>query len=347
MFQGKTTIVVGAGGSQEFGMPLGNELTEKIQTAVNIPFGETNRPKNWAFDIQDALSQDAKEKYGTRDITPYEPACKAIVAGMREAPSIDEFIHQRRNDKHIELVGKLGIVYCILNEESGTHLYYEIKHVDDTIRFAQVQQTWLANLRRFLTDGCTVNQVPDRLKKVCLIVFNYDRCVEQYLVHSLQNTYTMERDDAVTLSNFLEIIHPYGVVGKLPWQGGTTTIPYGETTLRHRLLPLTNGIRTFTEQARDTDTQDYIRQTMQDSQLILFYGFAFHRQNLDLLTPKDRSKGMANVIGTAMGISNADLPVVQHDLARRFSGGQEKAVELRNDLECYALSCDYKHKFSI
>ena len=345
MFQGKTTIVVGAGASEEFRLPLGNELTGKIATAINVQYEDLGRRKSGAEDIELALRQYAKAKDGNQNINPYLPACRAIAAGMREAPSIDEFIHQRRDDKLIEVCGKLGIVYCILHEERGSNLYYKQVRADSTIDFSQCQQTWLANLRRFLTDGCTVNEVVGRLTKVRLIIFNYDRCVEHYLVHSLQNNYTIKEADAAELLRSLEIIHPYGVVGNLPWQDAANNVEYGETSLIGRLPGLAESIRTFTEQAQQTDVQDRIRQLIQDSHLILFLGFAFHKQNLELLTPPDKSKCTAKVIGTAYGVSNADLPVVQYELARRFSNDQMKAITLRNDLKCYTLFDQYRHKF--
>lgn len=347
MFQGKTTIVVGAGGSEEVGLPLGGALTANIAGILRFKQNEWGDVSIGDAAIETALRRFARDEGLGNNINPYLQACRAITAGMREAQSIDEFMHTRNDDLRISLCGKLGIVHSILHAEKRSGLFYKQQNISDTINFEQVQQTWFAQFKKFVFGDCSVNDVAERFKQITLVVFNYDRCLEHYLMHSLENYYTIDQKDAVEILGSLEIIHPYGVVGPLPWQDIRNNVGYGHTDI-HNILPvLTTGIRTFTEQAEDSDLQDKIRLAMQEANLILFLGFAYHQQNLDLLTPGDKSKCTAKVIGTAKGISDSDIQVVRHSIAGRFSNGQEKAVELRNDLKCYDLFDQYRHRFGI
>jgi hypothetical protein len=45
---------------------------------------------------------------------------------------------------------------------------------------------------------------------VSFIVFNYDRCLEQFLFHALQKLYGLESQEAFAMLTDLRIIHPYG-----------------------------------------------------------------------------------------------------------------------------------------
>lgn len=326
--------MVGAGASSEFHMPVGNELTGMISVVVNLKYDSAGRRVSGEEDIENALRQTSVASGGTRSTNRYWAACNAIVGGMREAPSIDAFIHQRRNEPDIEVVGKIGIVYCILHQERVSNLHYDYRNVDDTINFAQVQQTWIAELRQLLTGGCTVDEVADRLDQVKIISFNYDRCIEHYFLHSIRNTYGLSERDAIELTDRLDVIHPYGTVGELPRQGLDKAVPYGELSLHGRLHHLASGIRTFTEQAEDEEEQEKLGLAIQDSELIIFLGFHYHEQNVQLLA-QSMTGNARRVMGTAFGISKENQSVIKKLLADSFCGGQIGAVVLDDNKKCF------------
>ena len=94
MFRSNTVIVVGAGASNEYELPLGEGLTEKIARDVKIRFNEFgNRPESGDEFIIQALRQAAVAENGNQNINRYLPACHNIAAGMSEAQSIDTFIN--------------------------------------------------------------------------------------------------------------------------------------------------------------------------------------------------------------------------------------------------------------
>lgn len=345
MFNGKTTIVVGAGAGEEYRMPLGRDLTKTISNVLTIKPNEY-RDMIYAYPaIKEALNHCANnEEAGS--IEDYISACDEIINGMVEAPSIDEFIHTRQGDKRIELCGKIAIVYSILHAERGTDLCYKGKNVNETFDLQLVQKTWLPRFRIFVTGDRQKTEIVQRFKRITFIVFNYDRCIEHYLLHSLMKYHKLEEKEAAEILDSLEIIHPYGVVGELPWQGnGPNSVKFGDTNLIERLFILAKGIQTFTE-AKDSIQQDKIRRAMQEARLILFLGFAFHNQNLDLLTP-DKSKTSVRVIGTAKDIAEPSSVVIRRNLEKRFCGSRRQTAELlSNDKTCSDLFADYRHRLS-
>ena len=101
MFRSNTVIVVGAGASNEYNLPLGGGLTDVIAYDVNIRFDRTGgRLISGDEYVIAALRQAGFAESQNEDINRYLPACRAIVSGMSEAQSIDTFINSRENDRY-------------------------------------------------------------------------------------------------------------------------------------------------------------------------------------------------------------------------------------------------------
>jgi hypothetical protein len=60
-------------------------------------------------------------------------------------------------------------------------------------------------------------------------VFNYDRCIEQYLFHALQDYYGVSPHEASAMMASLKIFRPYGKIGDLPWQSQEGAVPFGKS----------------------------------------------------------------------------------------------------------------------
>ena len=137
-----------------------------------------------------------------------------------------------------------------------------------------------------MTENTQQSDLSERLSKVAIICFNYDRCIEHYMHLALQNYYGMSPEDATVTLSHLEIHHPYGTVGKLPWQDPQKGFEYGATPESQQLLTLAGELRTFTEgiDSRKSDITA-IRSTLASAKRLAFLGFAFHRLNIELLFP--------------------------------------------------------------
>jgi hypothetical protein len=340
----KTVFVVGAGASAEVKLPVGSGLMTKISKALEIavtPFGH--------FESKDATIGHALSIAASREsLQPnliFE-ACSQIRDGMKQATSIDQFIHDRSGDKLIELCGKLAIVREIIAAEARSPLSNDHKFSGSgpDLGGPALKDTWYHRFQQLLLPG-GLSSLEHRLASIALIIFNYDRCIEHYLFHALQRYYPIRKDDTTSLLKHLAIYHPYGSVGHLPWSDSANTasaIAFGETPKAEQLLYLASQIKTFTEGMSDASA---IQSTVAEAKTIVFLGFSFNHMNLDLLEPP-RLPGLPpnrHIFATAFGLSESHRKSIPNDLLNRNIVGNIKQVELLA-LECAKLFHEFGHQ---
>ena len=347
----KTLYIVGAGASSEANLPTGYELKEKIASLLDIRF-ERRRHTQLSGDsyICDALRIYVKQsEIQKKDINPYLHAAWRIRDAMPQAISIDSFIDTHNDDKKIELCGKLAIVRSILDAERKSLLYIDPSNSKNRLNFRGLEETWYKSFMQLLTENCTKESLSKRLKSIALIVFNYDRCIEHFLYNSLQNYYSLRPDEAGNLVNEIEIYHPYGVVGTLPWQSDQS-VAFGAELHAQKLLNLAHQIKTYTE---STDPQSSeilaIRNNVIKADYIVFLGFAYHKLNMKLLMPDipiADSLKVSSCFGTAKGISSSDCEIITAEL-RDFYKSSIKEIKIRNQLDCYRLFEEFWRSLSL
>ena len=227
MFQSKTLFVVGAGASKEARLPTGNQLTATIANKVDIQFGEFTKQLRGSFEIAGALTLHVKDVDGQPgDVNDYFAACWHIRDAMPQASSIDDFIDHQGDDK-IELCGKLAIVRSILEAEKNSLLFVNQREADQTLNFNGLENTWYKNFMQILTDGGRKDNINKLFEGMYFITFNYDRCIEHFLFHALQNYYRIKPDEAADIMQGFKILHRYGMVGRMQWQGEGGCVPLG------------------------------------------------------------------------------------------------------------------------
>lgn len=344
MFKNHTVVVLGAGASCECGLPIGAELRTKIARLLDIRFPNGYEQVSGDYDIVEALRIAVPRlSPGSRDINPYLHAGWRIRDAMPQAISIDNFIDTHQGDAKLELCGKLAIVKAILEGERSSSLYVDPMGRERRIKFDALGSSWHNAFMQLLTQNCTIKALPERLSKVSFVVFNYDRCVEHFLYHSMQNVYGVDASEAAELMLRTSILHPYGTVGDLPWQGGAQTVEYGGQPGGGQLLNLAKGIKTFTE-GTDPSASDIlkIRELLRQASTLLFLGFAYHAQNLELLNPgRNHTDPVAvRYYGTAFGMSSSDCDLIREDLVRLGSARPDR-IFLRNDKKCLDMFTEY------
>ena len=218
----KTLYIVGAGASSEANLPTGYELKEKIASLLDIRFERGYTQISGDSYIYNALQiyvekLEIQKKEIDLYLQAYLHAARHIRDAMPQAISIDSFIDTHNDDKKIELCGKLAIVRSILNAERNSLLYIDNSNIYNRLNFSSLENTWYASFMMLLTENCTKENLSRRLKSIALIVFNYDRCIEHFLYNSLKNYYDLKPGETGKLVNEIEIYHPYGIVGSLPW----------------------------------------------------------------------------------------------------------------------------------
>jgi hypothetical protein len=345
----KTVFIIGAGASKEANLPTGYELKSIIATLLNIQFSDPYEQTSGDRIIREALKMYVQNKENSSNINPYLKAAWLICDAMPQSISIDNFIDTHNDDKKIELCGKLAIVRSILDAEQNSLLYIDPSNIYNKIDFSKLETTWYGNFWKLLTENCTKENLSQRLKSITLIIFNYDRCIEHFLYKSFQNFYGLKPDESAKLVNEIEIYHPYGVVGRLPWQD-EQSVEFGCEVSSRELLNLADQIKTFTE---GTDPQSSeitaIRKNINEADTIVFLGFAYFELNMKLLMPETSKANLPKgryCFGTAKGISKSDCEMIKAELGNLFKCSEHK-INVRNDLDCYNLFNEYWRSLSL
>jgi hypothetical protein len=217
MFKSKVLFIIGAGASCEANLPSGFQLKNKIGEKLNLhsDFGSCALRKGGDRDIFGAL---VKHSQGDEELIKYLRAGKQYFGAMHQAISIDNYLDAHQIDKYTIFCGKLGIAKTILEAERTSLLYFnETKR--EKMNFATLENTWYGAFQKILMENVEKSNISKIFENTSFITFNYDRCIEHFLVHAVANYYygVPFHEEVSTLVNHVVIRHPYGVAGLLPW----------------------------------------------------------------------------------------------------------------------------------
>ena len=315
---GSYVFVIGAGASKEVNLPIGEELKTDICKLLNFTF-EGYEHKTGDSVIVDSLRKLTQHEPNNKRLEQYVDNGRHICRALPQALSIDNFIDQHRGNADIELLGKLAITKAILLAESKSKLAYK-KKLNSIIDFRELEGTWYTSFFKLITENCVIDDLKKRFKKITLVIFNYDRCIEHYLLHALRNFYDIDEKSAAEIVGYLNIFHPYGKVGDLPWKNTSNAIGFGELPDSAELMELSKQIRTFTESI-DSAQDASIKRNIAEADKVVFLGFAFNRKNMELLTPTsiDRSQIFGKqYFASTLGISQSGVALLQQQIKALF-----------------------------
>lgn len=310
MFHSRTVFVIGAGASKEFGLPLGNELTSFIGNSCDMVSSSFSRTLKQGdqdlFNTMIDLCQKSLNKYQINDL--YRAARK-ISAGMPWAASIDNFIDLHKDDASVAICGKLAIAHWILKAEKKSSLQITQDTKNPTIKPQEIANTWIHPFVRMLQTEVPKSNIENLFDNITIITFNYDRCIEHALFFAIKDLYALSDAESAAVMHRLRIYHPYGQCGYLPWQKNGPYAPFGSES-DHDPTEVWQLISTFTEQLADKLILDRIREEISSASKIVFLGFSYHTQNMELLTPQKMSCDKI-IYGTAKGFSDDDIRVLE------------------------------------
>lgn len=279
----KTVFVIGAGASAEIGMPIGSELKKIISRTLNFDSHYIDESPGEKSIVVNAIKyySENKKSQGTYTRDPLHCALE-ISKALPLADSIDNYLNSHRDDKDIEICGKIAIVYSILKSESKSKLF---RKDNDLIVFNSIEDTWYVSLFKRLVHNCQLNNFIKRLEDITFITFNYDRSLELFLFYAIKQYYRIDENKAAGIIDTIKIYHPYGQAGELPFQEGCC-IEYGKLPDAQTLYGLSQLIKTFMERV-DADEKEYqsIIGSLVDADRVIYLGFAYYAQNMNLLYP--------------------------------------------------------------
>lgn len=323
MFKRRTVFILGAGAGEEVGFPLGKALAEKIGRRMDVRFEHGFRPVgDGDFNLYDQVTQQRRV-----DRDELQRAAWLIRDGIGLAQSIDDFLDQHRTNKYANKYGKAAIVKSILEAERNSSMYFN-QFEGQRFDITKLSNTWFVQLMQLLGRGVPREKVGKIFDNVAFVIFNYDRCLEFFLPNALQLLYGINEHQAKACMAGLHIIHPYGMVPE--------NIPFGSANVD--CSNLVDGIKTYTEQAGDASMTEHLVAELDESEHVVFLGFAYHDQNMALLTPKEQFSVSKQIFGTAYGMSGSDVSVVTDQIQRWFTG--RNAIRLEG-LKCVGLFENY------
>lgn len=301
-----TVFIVGAGASKEAGLPIGSELTKDIARRLGVKENTEVGQRTVDLTIAAAL------RIAAAGNTPiYFRAAQDISAAMPLAPSIDNFLDAHRGNREIVTLGKIGIATSILSAERNSKLYVDTSNSYNTVRFSELELTWFVRLWHILSTGIDTNQVDKIFSNVSFVIFNYDRCIEQFLYYALNTYFKIGSNRAREVMGTLTVIHPYGQVGEI--FAPINRVAFGEDLDPQKILDVAKHLKTFTEQTDDSAELDMVHSIISQAEKLVFLGFAYHPINMRLLT-SGRLTRARKIFGTSMGMSESDAEVVAESI---------------------------------
>jgi len=287
-------------------LPAGNLLKDFISEGIRSLF-EAGQGETALLDI-------AHSRHSGFDAQ----AAFDLARTIRTFPSIDEALHWWRARPEIVDLGKIAIAYYILDAERRSILAR--KNGSSTPSRAK---TWLSLFISMALSALERDEAHKAFEQVTIVNFNYDRTIEHYLYWALQELAAVPADKAADCVAGLEIIRPYGSIGKLEWQD-QAGVPFGCDAQPQEVSAVVGNIRTFTEQIREANLLSSINTALNTAHLVIFLGFGFHQQNMELLAsniPNRTRPHVGLVIATSKGIDEKNNPIIEERFHQLGLGG--------------------------
>jgi hypothetical protein len=276
MIKERTVLVVGAGASFEADLPLGDDLTLRVaQRLASTANGIAGRGDD--NDILCAAMGEEATRLGINH-DDLALACQKAERGLKHSTSIDAFLHTHADDRALQLCGKLAIAQIILAAEHESRLS---RHADKGVRphhGLRDEGTWFRVLFRLLHNSVRKGQEAAIFSGLSIVCFNYDRCIEYYLWNALMDYYALNGGQSAALLRTLRITHPYGTVGDL------SDVGFGARPDSKQLIASASRIRTFNEELHDETQIRMVKEWIWQARDVVFLGFGFHNQNMELLS---------------------------------------------------------------
>jgi hypothetical protein len=328
MLNSRTVLVLGAGASNEIGFPLGEGLKDIIASKLNIRFSADGQASGCSK-LSDAIRLYLADKSLDRsEFNQYIGSARDLKGALEASQSIDHALYSRSNDRKIEVCGKLGIVASIIEYEKKSKLHCEGDNYYLT-DLGKLSHSWYPKFFFELSSNIDQANYKRIFDYITIVNFNYDRSLEQYLYLAMIKRFGISADQSSEVLKSLNIIHPYGNIGRLPWQNYKEgeIVKYGDINY-NQYNKLFQNIKTFHEsQSYNSNLKNSIR----NASNIAFLGFGFHEQNMKLLDI-DYESNIDNIYATGFRISNNRIIDYKNRLKGAFRNNSAK-IDIA-DIEC-------------
>lgn len=236
--------------------------------------------------IKRTLEKEMIQLYAQFDtnVNELEQFIKALQKSAK--PSIDAFLEHRSEFTEI---GKIAITEAL------------IKYEDEELLFNN--DDWY----QYLFNKLSTEFDEFDKNKLSVITFNYDRSLEHFLLTALKNSYGKSEETCVKKLLSIPIIHVYGQIGPLPWQGGNFFRSYSPEYKILGLKESSNGIRILHETGVASDhIFANAQKLLGQAKNIYFLGFGYHKINLLRLGLSNLDESARVIIGSSHGLAGQE-----------------------------------------
>ena len=338
----ETLIVLGAGASKDFKLPLGEGLKEEIRKKLDIKFPDFGQNlESGDYKIVEAYRLLAQSEPKARDITPYLEASLKIAAAMPHCDSIDDYLEKHQGNPLYEVCGKIAIARCILEAESNSTLAPKNRQPDPT-KSASFTTSWMSSFMRTVTKGVTRANIASAFDEMLIVNFNYDRCFEIYAYHWLRISYVLDHAEAADVVNKIQMIRPYGYLGPLPTITGDTGVGFGQDPSPRLLIDISSAVKTYSESNQYNSVTEAIASFLAKAKKIAFFGFAFHDQNMKFFDiPRPTVPLPRHVFASTYEIPQPRWTLINDSLQKCFKMEPRHLYSHGHDGDCSAFFKEY------
>ena len=275
MITRRIVLVLGAGATKPYGYPLAGELIDDV---LNVLRDGEKLELMGVCGVPRDLAQDLRTELG-----------------HSAESSIDAFLEYRAEFRE---AGRYAIALAIAP--------YEDTQSRPLMRGDQRWYEYLLGALRCPRDQFAQNQLS-------IVTFNYDRSLDQYLFIALSKRYRLDGTACAEMLSTLPLVHVYGQIGLLPWQlldASDGARAYGGQIHDPTVLKASSqGLRVIGEAEKSALDQAGALLDRADS--IMFLGFGYHRDNLELLNMARRTDPR-KAVGTVFGLGEAAIKAISN-----------------------------------
>ncbi|MDP3549816.1 MAG: hypothetical protein Q8R81_05420 [Novosphingobium sp.] len=253
-------------------------------------------------------------------------AAERLRNACRLGRSIDSVLEQYDHDPLVLACGKLAIAFFIGQAESRSSLK-DVPRVPGELPLqGKVAEHWIYQLGQLITSGVPRSRIGQTLEQITVINFNYDRSVEHFLPYALMMAYGIELKEAQeVIADKLDVIHPHGMIGRLPWQKGEAPQAEWGAEQPWNLHAIAVQLKSLAERSVDRNAVRDLRLAVASAKRLVFLGFGFQPQNVDLLFENSLSHNPEVLVST-YGTSPGNAATIA--LMLRRLAGLESAEQL-------------------
>lgn len=336
MIRTDTTLIVGAGANREIEMPDGPDLLAKIAAGFEFDRLHSDVKSRDLVNLAN-LFERVSDEIGLS----YDELVGGAMA-IREATivstSIDAILEQYGHDPAVLAAGKLAIVYYTLQAESKSTLAAEPRAAGELP--LRGTENWLYQLGQLIVKGVPRAKAEECFEKLSIVCFNYDRAIEHYLPWVVQRAFGMTYEESCELvAGRLRIVHPYGVTGRLPWQGDEENGATWGQDDPENIVQLSKRIFTASQRAASRQFQSYLRAEMSRGKRLGFLGFGFDPMNVAMLFD-ELEHDNPDMLISLVDIGEVERKAILR-LIYRLTGITDESLITLENMKAFELLRDY------